>query len=600
MSNNVLTTFTDISNAINADVSQAQLTNSRGYNIIRNSTFDRIKPGQQANMWCWEVSGPASNWTGNQMANSMQLQPTSPENNGACCIYQDIPISSIPFLGITTQNVEFAFSFSAIVQSSVKAAYVDIELWSESINPNTNGTMMCKDGWTNLQSGPGWAGYKCIGSLQNGAAITVLKEENGWVEIKYQNGTAWMPSDRAIVSVNDITATKVSTSQLYYSTPHDELTPFSTNWTFTPGSYSQAPTFIRILFGITGLTTITDTSSTVFPNTQLNNGSFWFMCPKLEIGQIPTAYAPNPNDIPEGVQTENLLPDSGTYYSGTWQAGGNHYASVYPDGDGGQMQQITGSWSYITPIIDRDKFVIGETYTFSCEIKIMNGDKSPDLLVCRSVTNTTIGETLFAANCIHPNGYGEYVNGIAIPDPNSGWIKIYTTFVLDSYIGGPENFQTQGQYGIRFEFNNVNQGTTIFLRRHQLVKGRQLIDWKPSPLDREEYITLYDNSQANTPGGGPMYYQKVNPGARFQEFSGFIYTNWCNREKLEIVFPMAFSDTAYDMQLTAFGANTGYYESGSLVYGKEQGKAYICTSNAAIGYLWKASGYNALLVPGNA
>lgn len=391
----------------------------------------------------------------------------------------------------------------------------------------------------------------------------------------------------------------ISKQQVFYGTPAEYgfssagMTPVSGSWTYEPSMNPNEDFFIRIVFGHNGCS-----------NSDLNNGNYIIMYPKFEIGTVPTGFSVNPLDVQSTVDAENLIQDSATISSLTWGKGTGTGANtvLVCQGNAGtnQLQTngqdtaivITNNNEFIAPLtIDTSKFIVGETYTMSAEMQVINGVGSPGLTLCRTVNEGQIAEPIMKMNCSNWGGCYS-VNGISIPNESTQWIKVSTTFKLTGYVGGG-NFQSNGENGIRFEFTglNTNANTTIYIRRMMLTKGSALLNWRPSPLDRQEYLQYWTNQQANDQGGGPMYYQKVDPANLYQEFSGMLFTNWSNAQKLVVAYPMAFTDTAYDLQVTALGNNNSQ-TAGTQVYSKEEGGFHMYVYGACAGYMWKASGRN--------
>ena len=68
-----------------------------------------------------------------------------------------------------------------------------------SVSSGSQGVIVNADTGLNIRSGPGRE-YKVVASASNGSAVTILGEENGWYQIRY-NGSSTGYVSKDFVSV---------------------------------------------------------------------------------------------------------------------------------------------------------------------------------------------------------------------------------------------------------------------------------------------------------------------------------------------------------------------------------------------------------------
>ena len=93
----------------------------------------------------------------------------------------------------------------------VSKEYVQVGGGSTTTAPTTpptetkTGTVKISSNTLNVRKGPG-TGYARIGSLSNGAAVTILGEESGWYKISYNGGTGYVSKEYIQVGGSSATA----------------------------------------------------------------------------------------------------------------------------------------------------------------------------------------------------------------------------------------------------------------------------------------------------------------------------------------------------------------------------------------------------------
>ena len=93
----------------------------------------------------------------------------------------------------------------------VSKEYIQVGGGSTTTAPTTpptetkTGTVKISSNTLNVRKGPG-TGYARIGSLSNGAAVTILGEESGWYKISYNGGTGYVSKEYIQVGGSSATA----------------------------------------------------------------------------------------------------------------------------------------------------------------------------------------------------------------------------------------------------------------------------------------------------------------------------------------------------------------------------------------------------------
>lgn len=124
------------------------------------------------------------------------------------------------------------------------------------------GTVSVGDGYSlNVRSGPGTS-YSVLGQLENGAAVTITGEENGWYQIRYGSGSGYV-STALITGVTDAPVSPVTGTTTYtYGTVANAA---SLNVRSGPGTSYSILTYLDSDESMTVLETVTGT-----------DGSSWY------------------------------------------------------------------------------------------------------------------------------------------------------------------------------------------------------------------------------------------------------------------------------------------------------------------------------------